>query len=406
MARTQDVVSVAGAEMGPDAAPPERFFWDDAVPQLAERLRNGVRSWVVQTRVEGRTRRRTLGKVAEVPREVARDLARQTLEDLAAEPGTDPRQTIAAFAERFLADCAHQWKPSTLVGHRCCIDKQIVPWLGGVPVRAVDRAQVIRWQAEMTCAGGTKNRAMAVLSAMMRHAEVLGLRPAGSNPCAGLRRHQSGFKADYLDAAGFAALGRVLDAEARRFPRAVPFVRFVALTGCRKGEALNARWDHLDGCRIALPDAKSGPKAIWLGRPVQRLIAQLPCCGEGIFTGDDPTGLARDLKSLWPHVRKALNRPRFRLHDLRHSAASVAVNSGMSLQTIGGLLGHADLDSTAGYAHLDEARVSEASERVGRHLGRAFRKPRGRPKGSTMARRKAQLAEAARQEHAKRGEAQ
>ncbi|RYG90062.1 hypothetical protein EU803_15735 [Loktanella sp. IMCC34160] len=112
------------------------------------------------------------------------------------------------------------------------------------------------------------------------------------------------------------------------------------------------------------------------GRPTRALLAGLPRHGRAIFAGEDPATLEAELRPLWRELRKALRRPRFRLHDLRHSAASVGINRGFSLQVIGGLLGHADLDSNAGYAHLDQGRMVAASERVGAHLSRAFARPR------------------------------
>jgi hypothetical protein len=74
-------------------------------------------------------------------------------------------------------------------------------------------------------------------------------------------------------------------------------------------------------------------------------------------------------------VREALGQPKLRIHDLRHSFASVAVNIGYDLRIVGGLLGHRDLETTAGYAHLDRTQVAKASERVGRHLERALQAP-------------------------------
>jgi integrase len=362
------------------------FLWDGEIPQLAERKRGNSHSWIVQTRVAGRTIRRKLGDVGDMPVAVAREMARGLLVELEDKaPGPDPKERIASFAPRFLADCKHQWKPSTLEGHRQGIQNQILPHLGDIAIGALSREDVLRWQAGLTCSAGTKNRALAVLSSMIRHGEILGLRAAGTNPCAGLRRRKSSFEADYLDAAGYRRFGVLLEREAGRFPLAVPLLRFIALTGCRRGEAMGARWDQLDGHRLALPDAKAGPKAIWLGKPVRDLLAALPRHGAGIFAGDDPKLLEAELRKLWPLVRKTLGRPHFRIHDLRHSYASVGVNGGFSLQVIGGLLGHSDLDSTAGYAHLDHARVAVASERVGTHLGRAFARA---PKPKAKAQRK------------------
>ena len=351
----------------------DSFTWDDQVPQLAARKRGKAHTWIVQTRQNGKTVRTKIGDVAEMPVAIARAEALGILNDLHTSV-TDLEHDIslAVFADRFLADCQHQWKQSTLKAHRRCISAQITPVLGQITLAALGRQDVLKWRRELACAAGTKNRALAVLSSMVRHAELLGLRKPGDNPCAGLRRHQSDFKAEYLDADGFAALNAVLATQVDRFPRAVPCIRFLMLTGCRVGEAKAALWDQRDGARITLHDAKSGPKSIWIGKPARNLLAGLPKTGPGIFAGHNVRDLGKELTGLWKVVRTSLNRPKLRIHDLRHSFASVAVNIGYDLRIVGGLLGHKDIETTAGYAHLDKTRVAGASERVGRHLGRAF----------------------------------
>lgn len=371
------------------ATPKDSFVWDDEVPQLAARTRGKAQTWIVQTRRDGKTVRPTIGNVADYSVEIARAEARLILEEMAtAETSLEPDIGLADFAERFLEDCQHQWKASTFCAHSRCVHSQIVPVLGRVKITDLSREDVLKWRRELPCAAGTKNRALAVLSSMVRHAELVGIRPPGKNPCAGLRRHQSDFKAAYLDADEYAALNRVLDTQADTFPRAVSCIRFIMFTGCRSGEAAAARWDQLDGARITLPDAKSGPKSLWLGKPVRDVLAGLPKTGPGIFAGEDVKALGRELTRLWKVVRAALKRPQLRIHDLRHSYASVAVRIGYDLRIVGGLLGHRDIETTAGYAHLDTARVVDACERVGRHLGKAFAEPKGKRGRKTTAKAK------------------
>ena len=85
-----------------------------------------------------------------------------------------------------------------------------------------------------------------------------------------------------------------------------------------------------------------------------------------------------------------MKRPKFRLHDLRHSFASSAINAGFDLRVIGGLLGHSDPDTTAGYAHLNKKKVKEASDRVGKHFEKTLgtRKERLEPTTGLKAARK------------------
>ncbi|EBA02738.1 site-specific recombinase, phage integrase family protein [Rhodobacterales bacterium HTCC2150] len=311
---------------GTNASSRDTFIWDKEVPQLAQRLRGANHTWVMQTRREGKTVRRKIGDVANISVAAARAQARVIVEQLvqkAAPP--DPNTTLKDFAERFLADCQHQWKPATLKAHARCMRVHIVPVLGTMRVAALRRQDVLKWRRGLIGSAGTGNRVLAVLSGLMRHAELLGLRRPGENPCAGLRRHQSDFKAEYLDADGYKRLNDVLCAQANAFPQAVACIRFILFTGCRKGEAKAARWDQHDGPRISLPDAKAGPKSLWMGKPVRNLLASLPRTGSAIFAGDNPKGLEVELSQLWKIVRRDLKRPKLRIHDLRHSFASVAV---------------------------------------------------------------------------------
>lgn len=124
----------------------------------------------------------------------------------------------------------------------------------------------------------------------------------------------------------------------------------------------------IDGPRCALPDAKSGPHSIWLGRPAKRVLASFPRSNLYVFgEGKDPMPDHR-IDRVWRKFRQSAKLEGTRLHDLRHSFASVGINAGLDLRVIGGLLGHSDLSTTEGYAHLEDRTIKAASQRVGTHL--------------------------------------
>ena len=144
-------------------------------------------------------------------------------------------------------------------------------------VDAITARDVRNWFDELSVTrAATANRSLAVLSSLMKHAEDLGLRPEGSNPCRGLRRRKSGFKAHYLTNVEFAALGWALARVGGEYPVAVAVVRFLLYTGARKSEALGLRWEHVHGDRVVLPDSKSGPRTIWLAPPARAILAAQP----------------------------------------------------------------------------------------------------------------------------------
>ncbi|TRD13704.1 tyrosine-type recombinase/integrase [Palleronia caenipelagi] len=368
---TKSLMSGAkGAPVKPRRVSGDRLLRDEEVPALARRERGTKSTWVVFLRAGGRTRKVTLGDCATLPPDRAREMAR----DMVAQPEPEDtrsgdRMTVAGFAETFLADTAPRWKASTRETNRKALERHLLPVFGRRRLSHVTREDVTAWLHGSQGSAGAKARALPVLSSLFAHAELLGLLPPRSNPCKGLRRHKSGFAATYLDAEGFAALGAALRAQEAACPQAVALIRFVALTGCRRGEALDLTWAMIDGNRAALPDAKSGPKAIWLGRATRRLLSSLPRHAPFVFGRDGQPLPKTMLAPVWDAVRRDLGHPNLRLHDLRHSYASVAVTLGHDLVVVGGLLGHADKGSTAGYVHLVTGDVARASTRVGRHLG-------------------------------------
>ena len=208
---------------------------------------------------------------------------------------------------------------------------------------------------------GSAHRALAAMSSMMKHAEALGLRREDSNPCKGLRRRKSGLEAHYLTDDEFAALGRALDGAEADHPVAVASLHFLLYTGARKSEALQLKWEHVHGDRAVLPDSKTGPRTIWLASPARAVLAAQQWRTNCPWVFASPCGGPVSVDKAWNMVRAATGLPRLRIHDLRHSLAAVAVNGGEGLRVVAGLLGHADIKTTFGYAHLAEGSVFDAA---------------------------------------------
>ena len=322
--------------------------------------------------------RRALGPETSLTLDQARDTARALIAELTGEatplplvPET-PKTTIAEFATRFLEHGTPSWKPATLKAHRSLLACAILPQFGFRDIASITAQEVASWCARAQGSQGTKNRALAVRSGMIRHAEILELRPPGSNPCQGLRRRKNRFEVHRLSQQDYGRLGgalrRIEDTESAIAAR----IRFLALTGCRKSEARLLRWNMLDANRAALPDSKTGPRAIWLSKAALSFIAEQPLTCAFVFSiKDKPISPARIAK-VWRGVRIEIGLPALRVHDLRHGFASVAISSGEALRTVSGLLGHSELQTTAGYAQFAEAPVRQAAERVAEHLERTL----------------------------------
>lgn len=359
--------------------------WDREVVGLGRRFRVASASrWIVQTRVDGKSRKRIIGDADAISVIDARIAARRLLDQIARDTpeekidAPDPMATVPEFAERWLRDSAARWKPRTFERNRYVMMQHIAPAFGAARVRDLCKTDVLAWRDKLTVAPRTVNLYLALLSGVMRHAELLGVIPPGSNPCKGLRKKDLTFKARYLNETEYRRLGRALVKRAEDNPNEVDLIRFIALTGCRKSEALGLRWDRVEGNAVRLPDSKTGPTTIWLGAPARALLASIERNGSFVFGLNETKASQQRLWLTWNQVRKDARLKDVRLDDLRHSFASSAIRTGESLRTVGGLLGHSDPETTAGYAHLGVEDMRSAAGRVGAVLATKIDQPKGR----------------------------
>lgn len=213
------------------------------------------------------------------------------------------------------------------------------------------------------------------MSRMMNKAEKWGLRPLGSNPCRHIDKNSEVARERYLSADELARLGDILvEAEhtATELPGTIAAVRLLVLTGCRMSEILTLQWPHVDfaAACLRLPDSKTGAKIVHLNAPALAVLVAVDRA-EGspwVIAGGKPGAHLVNLEKPWRRIRTKAGIPDVRLHDLRHSFASVAVGLGEGLPMIGKLLGHTQAQTTARYAHLAADPVKAATERVGAAL--------------------------------------
>ena len=210
---------------------------------------------------------------------------------------------------------------------------------------------------------------------MMFLAEEWGLRERGANPCLGIAKNPRKQIARFLDADELARLGRALDANEARWPEAVAAIRLLALTGCRRGEVLDLRWRDIGGDALNLRDSKTGPRTVPLGEAARAYIAALPGVRKAdafLFPRHAEGRGTYSLATCWRTACADAKLGRLRLHDLRHTAASQAVMAGENLPLVGKLFGHRRHRTTADYAHLVDAHLVEAAERVAKIIHRVM----------------------------------
>lgn len=345
----------------------DTIYWDPDHRGLGRRVRNGSSvTWIIQFRSGSHTVRRKLGDVEECSREqawVEAQTLRQTITSAPNELKGPKGVTLRDFSERFLRERRQSWKQSTVATNIKQVRKMVAGPIGERLVTELNRAVVTAWRASRH---GQCNRFLSLMSQMCGHAEDVGLRPRGSNPCRGLARKKTAFTAHYPRPDDYAAIGvsmRALEAEQ---PAAIALLRFLALTGARRSQALNLKRCHVNGDRVIQPDSKAGPCTIFLPPQVLPVIArQRRGHPNGyVFAGGSRSSLDKKLSATWNRIRNPLGLHSMRIHDLRHGFASVGVGNGEELRVVGCLLGHKDSNTTAGYAHLAERPVAEAAQRV------------------------------------------
>ena len=156
------------------------------------------------------------------------------------------------------------------------------------------------------------------------------------------------------------------------------------LTGARLSEIQTLKWEYVREGFLALPDLKTGPKRIVLGKEaaeVLKLIERVPG-NPYVITGKIEGQHWNDLQRPWRSIRKKAELPGLRIHDLRHSFASVAASAGESLAMIGKLLGHNQVQTTARYAHLSPNPVSATADRVAALISAAMASDKPHPKAA------------------------
>ena len=274
-------------------------------------------------------------------------------------------------ADEVFSRYARNWKPSTLNVNLGYYRKQILPWFGGRPISNITRHDVQCWFASLHDTPVAADRSAPVLSVIMRQAEVYGYRPEGSNPCVGIKRYRRKGRERFLTTADIRRLGEVLDRHEANYPQVVTIVRLLLLTGCRKSEIVTLKWSCYREGKLFLPDSKSGPRTVWLSSAARAVLDGLPRKAAWVFPSPRTSRCIHPVTvgDTWRRLRAEAGLGDVRLHDLRHTYASIAIAQGETVLTIGRLLGHRDPETTLKYTHLSDTMVREAAETVGAVLG-------------------------------------
>jgi len=382
-------------------APPtgNKVFYDSEVKGFGCRVTaKGARAFILNYRTRaGRERRYTIGSHPDwktgAARERAKDLKKRIdvgEDPMAAVEADRHAKTVADMCDRYEEEHLPKKRPSSEKSDKSMIRRFVLPEFKHLKVAEVCFSDVDGLHRKITKAGKRyqANRAIALLHKMFALAIRWGWRT--DNPAKGIERNQEIRRTRYLSGAELGRLTVVLATYEDQ--QAANVIRLLLLTGARRGEVLSARWDQLDltaGIWVK-PGSQTKQKTehrVPLSAPARQLLAELrEKAGEHalyVFPGRGGKDHRQEIKKAWRDLciaaeivtvetekdakgrERVIVTPSARLHDLRHTYASVLASAGLSLPVIGALLGHTQPQTTQRYAHLFDDPLRAATERVG-----------------------------------------
>jgi integrase len=365
---------------------------------------SGQRSFglVYRSPLTGRERLLTIGAWPTWTTEVARNRAKELrrLVDRGIDPLEQREQernapTVADMIERYerehLPRKAARWHNEDRA-----LARYIKDALGDKKVAAVEHDDIDRLHGDITRRGRAirANRVASLASKMFSLASRWGWR--SDNPVRGLARNPETKRTRYLTPAELQRLGAVLDARPKRQAVSANAVRLLLLTGCRSGELLGATWAmfDLENGTWVKPSAHTKQRKehrLPLSAAALQILVGMKASSTSEFLFPGPKGKPiKSIKTFWAAIcgqaglavrvekrdskgqvvrdrgGKPVMRwkPTLRLHDLRHTNASILVSAGLSLPVIGAMLGHTQPGTTSRYAHLMDDPLRAAAERV------------------------------------------
>jgi len=335
--------------------------------------KNGRRHWDLRFRVRGRKAAVRIGEWPAITTSEARKRGNELKARVAL--GGDPRAdkeaarampTVAEFAEQYLSHARRTIKTARDTEQRLRV--HVLPTLGKRLLDEVKRGDIERLHAVWldTMSPASANRVLASVKALFTHATRMEL--LVRSPAQGVRNHkENNARTRCLSGE---ELQRYLAAVAEEPNASLRcYLRMLLATGMRRSEALGALWENvnLEHRTLMLPNTKAGKaRTVLLNDAAMAVLAEVPRVPGNpfVFPGwKAGTHLAEPKFAHERACRKA-GIVNLKIHDLRHSFASLAVSAGTSIYVVQSLLGHASTQMTQRYAHLSAEVTRQGSKTV------------------------------------------
>jgi integrase len=359
---------------------------------------SGNRAFTLDYRIAGRQRRMTIGRWPEWNATAARERAKELRRDI--DEGIDPlslRETSREAARvndmitRYLAEHTPHLAARNAADQHTIMHKLVAPDWGKRLVTEITKADVEKLLTKIAAGRarpskakpnnrarklqGPKptpvraNRVGEALRKMFTLAIGWGMRT--DNPASGFRRRIENERERFLTPEEIGRLAKALDAA--KDQRAAGIIRLCMLTGARSGEVRQARFEqfNLDLGSWSKPAATTKQRKIHripISGDVAAIVRQrallVPRGNPWLFPGDTPGQPVKEIRRFWIGIQTEAKLPDVRIHDLRHTFASLLVSGGASLEMIGKLLGHTQMQTTQRYAHLMDSPLRDGVNAV------------------------------------------
>ena len=363
------------------------YIWDDTVKGFALKvIPNGQKKFVIKyrTAMGGRSavqRWYIFGDISTLSCKEARENAAKLLRMV--HEGNDPQEnklglrkaeTLSEFWELFKSDYVNlkENKDTYLKNNEQLWRLYIEPVFARRKIIEINNNDVDSLHKSLSGVKYNANMMLSFLNLMFNLMEKWNLRAANTNPCRNIQRFKEEVRIRYLSSDEMERFSEELRKAEKRKPEmiyTVAAIRLLLLTAARKNEILTCKWEWVDfdNHLINLPKSKTGQKVIFLNSKAMEILNQLYCrpereLSEYIIKGRNFYGYNTDFKTAWYTIMKNANIKNFRVHDLRHTAASMAISHGHSEAAIAKMLGHKSTAMIKHYAHLANKPVFDVAD--------------------------------------------